>query len=232
MKLAVMQPYIFPYVGYFQLINAVDSFVLYDDVSFIKQGWINRNRILVSGKPIFFTVPISKQSSFQEIRKTEIAEDQRLVKKIVLSLRYSYGKARYFNETMDIVVKVLCAKTRLIGEMASLSLVSVCDYLGIGTRFIYNPDKYTNSSLKKEERIIDICHKEWADEYINLSGGKELYSKRRFGANGIDLRFLEPKDVRYAQFDVDFTPWLSIIDVMMFNSVERIKGFLGEYILS
>jgi len=232
MRLAVMQPYLFPYIGYFQLINAVDSFVLYDDVSFIKQGWINRNRILVSGKPLFFTVPIKKQSSFKRISETEIVEDQRWLKKVLSSLKYSYGKAVYFNEAMDIVTGVLCAKTRLISEMASISLVSICNYLDIGTKFIYNPDGYNNSSLKKEDRIIDICLKEGADEYINLIGGKELYSKEKFQAKGIGLHFLEPKDIRYVQFGADFAPWLSIIDVIMFNPIERIKHYLRDYILS
>jgi len=232
MKLAVMQPYLFPYIGYFQLINAVDRFVLYDDVSFIKQGWINRNRILVGGKPLFFTVPIKEQSSFRKIRETEIAEGVRWRNKLFASLKHAYGKAPYFNEAMDIAVRVLSAKTRLISEMAALSLISISDYLGIGIKFIHNPDSYNNSSLKNKERIIDICLKEKADEYINLSGGKELYSKEEFFAKGVGLRFLEPKEIRYGQFGTDFISRLSIIDVIMFNPVERIRDFLGEYTLS
>lgn len=228
-----MQPYLFPYIGYFQLINAVDCFVIYDDVTFIRQGWINRNQILIGGKPSFFTVPIKKQSSYRRIRETQISEDTNWVKKFFSSLKHSYGKTPYFNEVMDIVTGVFSLKTPVIGELSASSIFSVCDYLGIKTKFIRNSDKYNNSVLRKEERIIDICRQEGAHEYINLSGGKDLYSKENFSAHGINLRFLESsRDIIYTQFATDFTPYLSIIDMMMFNPVERIQGFLRQYILS
>lgn len=228
-----MQPYLFPYIGYFQLIDAVNCFVIYDDVTFIKQGWINRNQILIDGKPSFFTVPIKKQSSHRKIRETRIYEETNWAKKFFSSLKHSYGKAPYFSEVMDIVTRVFSLKTTLIGELAASSIFSVCDYLGIKTKFVQNPDKYNNAVLRKEERIIDICRQEKAHEYINLSGGKDLYSKENFSTHGINLRFLEPStDIRYTQFTIDFTPYLSIIDTMMFNPVERIQGFLRQYILS
>ncbi len=74
MKLAIMQPYFFPYIGYFQLINTVDEFVVYDNIEFTKKGWINRNRILVNGKDEYITLPIKKDSDFLHVKDRFLAE--------------------------------------------------------------------------------------------------------------------------------------------------------------
>ena len=228
MKLAIMQPYIFPYIGYFQLINSSDYFVVYDDVAYIKQGWINRNKILVNDTEFIFTIPLRNASSFITINKTEI--NQALYPnwkaKFYKTVTMEYAKAPYFQPAFDLIASVLDDKHNTICELATNSLLMTSKYLGINTCFILGSMHYNNDQLKGQERIIDICKKENADIYINPNGGRELYSKRYFADYNIILRFLKSDEVHYPQFSDNFVPWLSVIDVLMFNSPDYIKNVL------
>lgn len=225
-----MQPYLFPYVGYFSLIKFVDKFVVYEDVNYIKQGWINRNRILVNGEPCVFTVPLSNASSYVPIKDVEVcsSEYRVFVKKFVKTLYQSYKRAPYYENVMELIEYVFSSDCRYISEVATHSIKVVCDYLGIKTELEKDLQKYSNRELKGEDRVIDICKKEKADVYLNAIGGKDLYSVERFKSEGIELKFLKSRNVEYPQFGNTFVPWLSIIDMMMFVSAEEVNKNLEE----
>lgn len=233
MKLAIMQPYLFPYIGYFQLINAVEKFVIYDDVNFIKQGWINRNNILVQGQPNLFTVPLKNQSSFSKINEILINEKQyeKWKIKFLKTIEQSYKKAPFFEQVNEIINKVLSINNGedRISKLATASLIEISDFLELETEFVLTSSKYDNSNLTGQDRILDICKKEKAKQYINPIGGLELYKKQIFKDNEIQLNFINSEFIKYNQFVENFVPWLSMIDVLMFNSKEEVKLLLNKY---
>ncbi len=230
-KIAIMQPYLFPYIGYMQLICAVDKFVVYDDVSFIKQGWINRNRILLNCNEQTFTVPLKNASSFVPINKTEINTSLYAgwQVKFLKTITQAYAKAPFFKEVYGLVHNVLNSPCQTISELCVAALQRICAYLGIHTEFVLSPSIYNNNELKAQARVIDICQKEGAKTYINAIGGMELYSKDDFRNAGLELRFIKPQSITYQQFSCNFIPWLSVIDVLMFNSPDETMRLLQQY---
>lgn len=230
MKIAIMQPYLFPYIGYFQLIHAVDLFVIYDDVQFIKRGWINRNKLLVNGKEHLFTFSLQKSPRNTNINEKIFSSDNNYEKiKFLQLIEYNYKKAPFFNEVYPIIQRIMSCNDQNLCSFIYNSLMIICDYLEIKTRFIFSSQINKDDSLKGEERIISINKSLHSSCYINPIGGVELYSKSRFKQEGIDLYFLKPKPIQYKQFNSDFIPWLSIIDVLMFNSKDTVRTFLDEY---
>lgn|SRR5690554_715604 len=231
MKLAIMQPYLFPYIGYFQMIKAVDKFVFYDDVNFIKKGWINRNRILVSGKDFMFTVPLQKTSQNNLILNSYIKQEayNEWRDKLYVTIDLNYKKAPYFDDAFRIITNVLNQNTTSISELAIESIKQVSEYLELNTLFIKSSETYNNRSLERQERLIEICKCENTTHYINAVGGMELYSKDDFKKEGIRLDFIKASPIVYKQFNNDFVPWLSIIDVLMFNSVAEVNEMLDKY---
>lgn len=231
MKLAIMQPYFFPYIGYFQLINAVDKFVFYDDVNFIKQGWINRNNILVNNNKHLFAFPIEKISSFKSIAETKINKNlfEKKKQKFFKTIKISYKKAPYYREISGLVFSTLNQNSEYISDYAKESIVSVLKYLNIETKIIISSTIYKNNYLNSTKRVLDICQKENAKIYINPSGGKKIYSDLEFNKNSIELKFLKTGDIKYKQLENEFVPNLSIIDLMMFNSKNEIKKMLNNY---
>jgi len=231
MKLGIMQPYLFPYIGYFQLINSVDKFVIYDDVNFIKQGWINRNRILSPQGDLLFTVPLKKAGSFSKIKEIEL--NDKLYKdwkaKFFKTLEQTYRKAPYFYDSANVIDSILSEHNPSISDLAYVSLKNICDYLNIQKDFVQTSSIYNNQSLPGTERVIDICKQEKANHYINPIGGQTLYDKSYFNANGLELSFINSLPIEYKQFKNEFIPWLSIIDVIMFNSIEDIQALLNQY---
>lgn len=231
MKLSIMQPYLFPYIFLYSLIKAADKFVVYDAVAYIKQGFINRNRILVNGKPKMFTIPLHKASSFTMINDIEInlKEYDIFRKKFFKTLEQNYHKAPYYVEVINLITKSLPSFCYFISELATNSINNVCEYLSIPTTIIETAIYYDNKELRGMERVIDICKKENATTYINSIGGQKLYSKEHFEKEGIQLLFLEPKEIKYKQFGKPFVPNLSIIDVLMHNSPEETNKILDRY---
>tara|TARA_Y100001960_G_scaffold306902_1_gene362642 strand:- start:453 stop:1151 length:699 start_codon:yes stop_codon:yes gene_type:complete len=228
MKIGIVQPYLFPYIGYFQLIHSVDKFVVLDDVNFAKKKWVNRNQILIAGQPSFITVPLKKVSQNKLILEIEIAKDQKWRKKILSSIQSAYGRAPMFNQVYSIVEKTLNQNHTHISKLASASLFAVSQYLKIETQFVQSSSLYKNSHLKSQNRILDICQKENASEYLNPIGGTELYSRDEFEAHGIKLYFIKPEPGNYNQFEFDFVPFLSIIDVLMFNPIKTVQKLLNQ----
>lgn len=233
MKVAIMQPYIFPYIGYFQLINAVDIFVLYDDVDFIKQGWINRNKILLNKKAHTFTIPCKNVSSFSKINNIEHNLSEKTKSKLLKTISQSYTKAPFFNAVMPLVESVLISKYHSISDLCIISIRKVLEYLEISTELkISSIDFADTINLDRTDRLIEITKRLNGTHYINPMGGKDLYSKDDFHNKGIKLSFIRIKAEKYEQFGNDFVPNLSIIDVLMFNNKEKVKSLLNEYILS
>ncbi len=224
-----MQPYIFPYIGYFQLINAVDKFVIYDDVNFIKKGWINRNRILNSGKDSLFSIPLKEASQNKLINEIEVNWDPNWKSKFLKTLEQCYKKAPFYQEVSTIVEQTLNVEKEPISKVIENNLRLICHYLTIKTEIISSAVIYQNTHLKAQERILDICLQENATQYINPIGGLELYDKDIFEAKGIVMNFIKSNPVEYPQFKNNFVPWLSMIDVMMFNSKEKINEYLNNY---
>ncbi|MDO7537545.1 WbqC family protein [Acinetobacter pittii] len=231
MKLAIMQPYFMPYIGYFQLINTVDKFIFYDDVTFIKQGWINRNQILINNQASLFSIPLSNASShvlIKDVLVTEKAYDK-WKKSFLNSILFSYKKAKNYETISNLIHSILEQQPKTISELAIKSIIEVSRYLGIETEFEVSSKRYQNTYLSGQDRVLDICKSENALTYINPIGGVELYSKNVFLQHGVELFFIQSCKSIYKQFAGEFVPFLSIIDVMMFNDVEEIQEQLKHF---
>jgi len=226
-----MQPYFFAYIGYFQLLYAADKFIILDDVNFINKGWINRNNILINNKPGLFSIPLVKSSQNKLIKDIDISYENNAdrQKKFLKTIERSYSKAPYYKEISDILSKLILSNEIKISGLIYKSLIEIKNYLGFETDIIESSEIYSNSELKGEERILDICRRENATQYLNLSGGIELYSKDSFDDNNIKLNFIRTKNIIYKQFTNEFTDSLSMIDVLMFNSKDKIREYLYEY---
>jgi hypothetical protein len=224
-----MQPYLFPYIGYFQLMHVADKFVIYDDVNFINRGWINRNRILVNKKPLMFTVPLKNASQNTLIKDLKLANIEKWKQKYLRTLEFAYKKVPYFDTVLSIIYDVINIKTTFLRDWHLEALNRVINYLEIDTRIVETSSKYNNNDLNAQNRILDICAKEKAENYINPIGGIELYNKQDFYDKSVDLFFLKSKDIHYKQFGSNFYSCLSIIDVMMFNSVTKINKMIEAY---
>lgn len=230
MKLGIMQPYFLPYIGYFQLINLVDNFVIYDDVQYIKGGWINRNRILVNGKPSLFTLRIKNDDYRLYINERFLVNNRDYEnKKIIKSIALAYGRAPYFGQVMPVLEDILSFDEKNLAKFIRNSLKVLCDYMSINTKFITSSQIEKNESIRGQERVIEINKILKSSKYINAIGGTELYSKEEFKSNGIELNFIKTREIEYKQFNNDFVNNLSIIDVLMFNSKEEINELLNQY---
>lgn len=226
MKLAIMQPYLFPYLGYFQLIHSVDSFVIYDDVNYIKGGWINRNFILTQGNKHLITLPLKGASQNQLINQITVGDRQ---DKVIKTICQCYSKAPQFSNVFPLIEEALLQQEKNLACFLNFELHLLCNYLEL------HPQWHISSALKKDntlrgtEKVLAICAELKATHYINLPGGKELYDQESFAQMGLKLSFIQPRPVSYGQFKNQFVPNLSIIDVMMFNDREQCERLLKEY---
>jgi hypothetical protein len=232
MKLAIMQPYFMPYIGYFQLINSVDKFVIYDNIQYTKKGWINRNRILTNGKDQLITLPIKKDSDYLNVVERELSESWDKDKNKMLNvIKASYSKSPYFQETFELISKCLNNPEVNLFRFIYDSIVLINGYLEIKTPIVISSTIDINHTLKSQDKVLSLCKEQNVNVYINSIGGTELYDKEIFKQNGIELNFIKPNPIQYKQFNNEFVSWLSIIDVMMFNSKEQIKEYLNNYTL-
>jgi len=226
MKLGMMQPYFFPYIGYFQLIDTVDVYVIADDLNFIKNGYIKKNSILDNGAPAMISLQLVGASQNRLINEIEVGDN---ADKLLTGIQRRYAKAPYFKDTFSLLQTILLNDEKNLAKFLGHSLIKISDYLGIHTRFLYSSEIEKNSTLKFDARIIDVCKVVGADHYINAIGGKELYDKKHFEEEGIKLSFIDTDAITYRQFDKEFVSNLSIIDVMMFNSKKEIVLMLEKY---
>lgn len=230
MKIAIMQPYLFPYIGYFQLMAAVDTFVIYDDVQFIKNGWINRNRFLVNGQPHTYTFGVKNASTFLPINQREFASNHAYeTAKFLKYLRGNYAAAPFFEPVHALVADILAFERSNVAEKITHSLRRIKNYLGLATTLEVASSLNAATDLQAQERVMALCRFLNGTHYINAIGGQELYSREAFAEEGIQLSFLKTAPLSYPQFGAAFVPNLSIIDVMMFNSVEAVRKLLSMY---
>lgn len=229
-RIAIMQPYFLSYIGYFQLINAVDEFIIYDNIEFTKKGWINRNRILVNGIDAIISLPLKKDSDFLHVNERYLADNWEVERiKMLNRISESYRKAPYFNKIYPILEKCIMYDDRNLFNFILNSLQYLMQYLSINTKLIVSSSIPINHQLKSAEKVKAICNLRGAETYINPIGGIELYDKDDFKKNNLELKFIRSNNINYNQFNNEFIPWLSIIDVMMFNSLNEIKSYMSKY---
>lgn len=226
MILAIMQPYLFPYVGYFQTIKTANKYVIYDDVQFIKGGWINRNNILVGGRKTLFTISLADASANKLINEIEIKDD---FVKFLKTLSMAYSKAPYRESVYELMCKICEYPDRNLARFAGNSIQEIANYLNLQTEFIYSSSLKKDTSLRAQDKVLAICEELGADTYINAIGGQELYNKEAFKARSINLKFVKTTPFEYHQFGGEFIPHLSIIDILMFNSVEETHDILNKF---
>ena len=231
MRIGIMQPYFFPYLGYWQLMNAVDRYVVYDDVNFIKGGRINRNSILMNGAAHPINLPLLGASPNKHINEVQVNPDPVARGKLLRTIEQSYARAPYYADAMPVIAAALECPEEDLGKFLYSSFRTVGAYLGIGTELILSSEMQKDCSLKGKDKVLHICGLLGADEYFNSISGVPLYEPYRaeFEAAGIELKFPKMRPVEYPQFKNEFVPNLSIIDVMMFNSREECRRLLEEY---
>ena len=227
-----MQPYFMPYMGYFQLISSVDEFIIYDNIQYTKKGWINRNRISVNGKDQFITIPIKKDSDYLDVSERMISDNWGKEKyKILNIIKSFYGKAPNFKEAYGVIEDCLNIEEENLFNFIYETILIINNFLDIKTKIIISSDIDIDHNLRSKNKVIEICKNRDAEIYVNSIGGISLYDKEEFKDNGIILNFIKSNPIKYQQSNSEFIPWLSIVDVMMFNSKEKIKEYLKEYTL-
>lgn len=230
MKIAIMQPYFFPYLGYFQLINVVDKFVVHDDVQYIKGGWINKNRILLNNDSFNIGIPVKKDSAEKDINERYFIDDCiRFKSKVLRQIENAYNKAPFFENIFPVVKRIFSIEERNVSKFNIMTLSELCNLLEIKTPFYISSEIKKQENLSGEERVININQIMNSKLYINLSGGTKLYHKDSFLKAGVDLKFIITENYFYKQFDENFKSGLSIIDALMFNSPQEMKRLLSSY---
>ena len=230
MTLGIMQPYFMPYIGYWQLMAAVDQYVVYDNIEYTKKGWINRNRILQNGKDEYITLPLKKDSDYLNVNQRFLSDvfDRN---KLIRQIEGAYRKAPYFRDVFPVIADIIGYDDNNLFQYLYYSITKIRNFLGITSEFIISSSVSIDWTLKGKDKVLALCKALGADSYYNAIGGQSLYDKQEFVQNGINLHFLQTNDIRYPQFHNDFVANLSIIDVMMFNSPEQTRQLLTQYTL-
>ncbi|MBI5482374.1 MAG: WbqC family protein [Deltaproteobacteria bacterium] len=227
MRLAIMQPYFLPYIGYFQLIGAVNEFITYDNIKYTKKGWINRNRMLRNGQDVMFTVPLTGASDHLTIVERELAAEFDRAK-LLSQFRGAYLRAPFFESTFPLIERVVNHPDNNLFRFLHNSIMEVCAHLGLKTKITVSSTVPIDPGLKNQDMVLAYCKAAGAETYVNAIGGVELYSKDVFREQGIELRFLKSRPFEYAQLGAPFVPWLSILDVLMFNPIEAVQSCIAS----
>ena len=221
-----MQPYFFPYLGYYQLAMEVDTFVHFDDVAFFKKGYINRNSILLNGEKCDFTISVSNVSQNRNINQHFYVGDfDRFLKTLFLA----YKKSPNFKLGYDLVADVLNSGASKVSEVNARSIEAVFSYLGIKKNFAFSSNLGDFDGLRGEDRIIGICKKLGADSYRNAIGGRSFYDQDKFKRYGINIGFVSSGGGQYNQTGSAFVRNLSVIDALMHCEVSEIVSLLSDY---
>ena len=226
MTLGIMQPYFMPYIGYWQLMAAVDMYVVYDDVNYIKGGWVSRNNILLNGQKHMFTITLNGASPNKLFNEITIKDDFKKFSRLIES---AYRKAPYYAEVTSLLDKIYNYEDKSLGAFMLNSFQVVLDYLELDTKLILSSTIAKDNTLRGKDKVKHICHLLGADTYYNAIGGQELYDKNDFKADGIDLHFVKTELSPYPQLKNEFVPGLSMIDVLMFNHPKEVKQLLTNY---
>lgn len=233
MKLGIMQPYFFPYLGYFQLINYVDKWIAFDNVQYIYHGWINRNRILQPGRDDwqYIITPISKHNRIANINEIVLSDTQDWRNRIIRQLEHYKKFAPFYNDTIELVSECMSFDEKYLSRFNVKILELICSKLNIN--FLYQYSSELNFNLGKIQEpgdwALNISYDLGASEYINPIGGKDIFNKEKFKNCNIDLKFIKQKESKYNQKNKQFIPSLSIIDILMFNDTDKIREMLNQY---
>jgi hypothetical protein len=227
MRLAIMQPYFLPYIGYWQLIGSVDVFVVYDNIKYTKKGWINRNRFLSNGADAMFSLPLKKDSDSLDVVERELAADFN-PGKLLNQLLGAYARAPHFKAVAPLLEQILRFEDRNLFRYLHHSIVCLCRHLGLETKIIVSSQVPIDHGLKAQGKVLAMCQALGAQSYVNPIGGVELYSKEAFMNQGVELHFIKSRPFQYSQFGADFVPWLSILDVLMFNPLEAVNSVVAN----
>lgn len=229
MRLAIMQPYFFPYLGYWQLIRSADRLVILDDVSFIKRGWINRNRILINGEPSYITIPLVGASQNKRICDISMQSPEHWRRKMLKSIEQSYRNSACFEPMFGEIDRLIRHETSDLSDYLANQLRGIARLLDMDTDIVVTSRIYCNEALKGHERILDICRREGATTYINLPGGQELYDPAYFEEADTALCFIAPRISPYQQGSENFVPNLSLIDALLEIGKEGVMQRLDEF---
>ncbi|MFR7981493.1 WbqC family protein [Bacteroides thetaiotaomicron] len=227
MKLGIMQPYFMPYIGYFQLMKAVDKYVVYDDVNYIKGGWANRNHILINGEKEMFTVTLQKASQNKLFNEIVIGDD---FKKLMKTLQMNYSKAINFDQTMVLMERIISFPNKQLAVFIANSFREILSYLSVETEILMSSEIPKDNSLRGKDKIIQICEILGADTYYNAVGGKNLYDQEEFREHGITLNFVDSLPQVYSQLHTrEFVSGLSMVDVLMNNTKDEVNRLLDSF---
>ncbi|QDV45123.1 WbqC-like protein family protein [Stieleria neptunia] len=224
-RIAIMQPYFFPYVGYFHLLHAADALVLYDNLQYTKKGWINRNRMLLDGSDVMFSIPLRKASDYSTIEQREVSPDFDR-RKLLNRVRAAYQKAPNFTAAMGLFMTAIEYPDSNLFRFIKHSIQLLCEHIGIQTSIIDSSSVPIDHSARGQDKVLAICHALGATTYVNAIGGAALYDHAEFNSQGLDLRFIQSENRSYQQFNHPFVAWLSILDVLMFNTTETVREWV------
>jgi hypothetical protein len=231
MRLAVMQPYLFPYIGYWQLMRAVDRFIVLDDVHYINRGWINRNQVLVNGAATYITAPLSGASQNKSICDIRLDSQRDWRQKLSRTVKYAYARAPCFEQVFPLVDAMIRVDSNQLSDYLTRQLTGMARFIGVSTEVFLASARCPSRGPRGQERIIDICRHEQAATYINLPGGRALYDAQAFKAAGIELAFLDVRAKAYRQVSPGFIPNLSIIDTLRSVGREGVADHLDSFLL-
>ena len=233
MRIAIIQPYFLPYIGYFQILNVVDRFIILDDVNFISRGWINRNRIAINGKPSWITIPLVKPSRNKLISDTHIQSDDTWKRKMLRSIELVYSKTLNFDKGYALIQDILDTDERHLSTFLCRALRMTCEHLGVKTEIEASSSIYDKKRLSGQKRILDICLSNKATHYVNPTGGRALYKQDSFQTAGVELSFLDTDwDKLCLQSESEEGPTLSILDLIMHNEPKKLLSSLNHCRLS
>jgi len=225
MKLAIMQPYFLPYIGYFQLIRSADQLVLYDNIEYTKKGWINRNRMLQHDREAILSLPLKSDSDYLHIVQRQLAASFDR-SKLLRQIEAAYRRAPWLGETWPLVQRIIEHPDNNLFAYLHHSIRAICQHLEIATPIVISSSVPIDHSLKGADKVVALCHALGASDYINSIGGQQLYDKQAFLAQQLSLHFIRTRPIEYAQFGATFLPWLSILDVLMFNGKAQLMSHM------
>lgn len=225
MKLAIMQPYFLPYIGYFQLIRSAEVLVLYDNIEYTKKGWINRNRILQHGQEAMLSLPLKSASDYLHIGQRQLADNFDRAK-MLRQIEGAYRRAPWFEQTWPLVQQIVNYPSQQLFDYLHHSIVQLCQHLGLATRIVVSSTVPIDHQLKGADKVLAICHQLGASDYVNSIGGQALYSKQAFLQQQVRLHFIRSQPHSYPQFGAPYIPWLSVLDVLMFNGRQQLMDHM------
>jgi hypothetical protein len=221
-RAAIMQPYFLPYIGYFQLIAAADVFVIYDNIQYTKKGWINRNRLMLNGSGAMFSIPIKQGSDSLTVVERQVADRFSRID-LIRQLRAAYQRAPHFASAFPVIEEIIRYDSSNLFDYVAHSVGEICGLLAITTPTVKSSSIPIDHGLKAQDKVVALCEALRAAEYVNPSGGSDLYSMEHFASHRIDLKFIRSRPIEYPQFGNPFVPSLSIVDVVMFNPLSQVR---------